>query len=435
MGRQRCSGCERPLSVCLCSQLPSPPLQTRTCVVVLQHPHEARHKLSTLPVLTKCLANCHVLQGRRFQPGCSPLLDSFFTLNAPNSHALLLFPTSTAQPISACFAHHQQQQSCPCLPFSEVRSSDSAPLLMKKTKHTSKDLDASCSACHAIEVSTSDCEGEENNACSLQMGTSDHMGYNADPHLQQVGTSSHLRCHSDFPIGHVGTSACIAYDSVSHTQHADDCNKVAHDPDSQFQHVSTSTDVVGHSDLHHSQPRVHNYAAFESSAYHQHTGTLSGVSCDLTFCCQQHGTSICSVKDTNSHPERLSTSTLASTGSGFPQLVLIAIDATWQHANEMIKASGPYLNKFAIPVCLPFDANQEGLGMANSELIIRKEPFKGCMTTLEAIASCLKVLEPNGVEIHGKLLSVLISMVLFQASNITSHKVRCTSKREVSLSM
>ncbi|MCO5606012.1 hypothetical protein L7F22_060199 [Adiantum nelumboides] len=84
-------------------------------------------------------------------------------------------------------------------------------------------------------------------------------------------------------------------------------------------------------------------------------------------------------------------SCLQQGGRCFPHIVLIAVDATWQHANEMIKASAPYLDKFVVPVCLPFDADQDGSCIANSELIIRKEPFKGCSQvygTLSGILYC-----------------------------------------------
>jgi len=45
--RPRCTGCRRPVSICLCGHLPSAPVHTAGSLVVLQHPHEARRALGT----------------------------------------------------------------------------------------------------------------------------------------------------------------------------------------------------------------------------------------------------------------------------------------------------------------------------------------------------------------------------------------------------
>lgn len=79
-----------------------------------------------------------------------------------------------------------------------------------------------------------------------------------------------------------------------------------------------------------------------------------------------------------------------------------------------MQASLPFLSKFAIRVCLEFDIGIEGGTIFDSELILRKEPFSGCMSTMEAIARALCVLEPRGVEIEGRLVEVLRAMVRFQ---------------------
>ncbi|KAH7853933.1 hypothetical protein Vadar_008256 [Vaccinium darrowii] len=104
--------------------------------------------------------------------------------------------------------------------------------------------------------------------------------------------------------------------------------------------------------------------------------------------------------------------------------VLIAFDGTWKHAKEMVQASLPFLSKFAIRVCLEFDIGIEGGSIFDSELILRKEPFSGCMSTMEAIARALCVLEPRGVEIEGRLVEVLRAMVRFQAFYLKSMKLR-----------
>lgn len=98
------------------------------------------------------------------------------------------------------------------------------------------------------------------------------------------------------------------------------------------------------------------------------------------------------------------------------KFVLIAFDGTWKHAKEMVSASFPFVSKFAAQVCLSYDVNVDGGNIFSNQLTLRKEPFDGCMSTMEAVARCLRVLEPNGVEIESRLVEVLRMMVKFQAS-------------------
>ncbi|KAK9987460.1 hypothetical protein SO802_032411 [Lithocarpus litseifolius] len=89
--RPICSKCSRPTRVCLCETLPAQPIPTKTQIVIIQHPHEARHKLSTVPVLTKCLLNSTTVVTRRLRPGLSPLLDQ-------SPPAVYLFPPTPSSP-------------------------------------------------------------------------------------------------------------------------------------------------------------------------------------------------------------------------------------------------------------------------------------------------------------------------------------------------
>ncbi|GFP92222.1 dtw domain-containing protein 2, partial [Phtheirospermum japonicum] len=102
--------------------------------------------------------------------------------------------------------------------------------------------------------------------------------------------------------------------------------------------------------------------------------------------------------------------------------VLVVFDGTWKHAKEMVLASLSFLSKFAIQVCLDFDAGANGGTIFDSELILRKEPFAGCMSTMEAVARCLRVLEPNGIDIESRIIEVLRAMVSFQASFLKPSK-------------
>ncbi|GFP92158.1 hypothetical protein PHJA_001359900 [Phtheirospermum japonicum] len=102
--------------------------------------------------------------------------------------------------------------------------------------------------------------------------------------------------------------------------------------------------------------------------------------------------------------------------------VLINFDGTRKHAKEMVLASLSFLSKFAIQVCLDFDAGSNGETIFDSELILRKEPFIGCLSTMEAVARCLRVLEPNDIDIESGIIEVLRYMVSFQACFLNPSK-------------
>lgn len=81
-----------------------------------------------------------------------------------------------------------------------------------------------------------------------------------------------------------------------------------------------------------------------------------------------------------------------------------------------MKASEGFLSKFAVRVCLGMeDEKVSGGSIYDSELILRKEPFGGCVSTMEAVARALRVLEPNGIEIEASLIRILKEMVRLQA--------------------
>lgn len=104
--------------------------------------------------------------------------------------------------------------------------------------------------------------------------------------------------------------------------------------------------------------------------------------------------------------------------------VLIVFDGTWQHAKEMMYASLPFLSKFATCICFSCDYEVGGGSIYNSDLILKKEPYKGCMSTMEAVARVLRFLEPAGLEVEAKLVEVLKSMVRLQACYLKPTKPR-----------
>lgn len=92
MSRARCERCLRPQSHCLCALIPS--LDSRTRVLVLQHPSEVNHALNTARLATLGLRNAQLRVGEVFE-------DLPELLNQPGYQARLLFPGEQAQPLIA----------------------------------------------------------------------------------------------------------------------------------------------------------------------------------------------------------------------------------------------------------------------------------------------------------------------------------------------
>ena len=104
----------------------------------------------------------------------------------------------------------------------------------------------------------------------------------------------------------------------------------------------------------------------------------------------------------------------------------------------MHAASLPFLSSLGvIPVALPVDSGVDGDSMFESELVVKKEPHKGCMSTMEAVARALRLLEPEGKgeEIEEAMLGVLRAMVAFQAEHLQNRtvkpRVKMRKKKEI----
>lgn len=65
--RLACSHCQRPLSACLCDAIVK--RDSRYRVVILQHPKEAKHALSSAPLVRRSIVNSCLLVGEVFDPG------------------------------------------------------------------------------------------------------------------------------------------------------------------------------------------------------------------------------------------------------------------------------------------------------------------------------------------------------------------------------
>ena len=92
MSRPQCPRCLRPTTHCLCALIPS--LDSRTRVLLLQHPSEVNHALNTARLAALGLVNAQLVVGEVFE-GLQTLL------NPPGYQARLLFPGEDAQPLQA----------------------------------------------------------------------------------------------------------------------------------------------------------------------------------------------------------------------------------------------------------------------------------------------------------------------------------------------
>ncbi|WP_397451888.1 tRNA-uridine aminocarboxypropyltransferase [Pseudomonas sp. NA-150] len=92
MSRVHCPRCLRPESHCLCALIPH--LDSRTRVLILQHPSEVNHALNTARFAALGLSNAELRVGEVFA-------DLSTLLSPPGYQARLLFPADDAQPLSA----------------------------------------------------------------------------------------------------------------------------------------------------------------------------------------------------------------------------------------------------------------------------------------------------------------------------------------------
>jgi DTW domain-containing protein YfiP len=92
MSRIQCPRCLRPQTHCLCALIPR--LDSRTRVLLLQHPSEVNHALNTARLAALGLTNAELIVGEVFE-------DLPTLLNRPGYRARLLFPADDAQPIEA----------------------------------------------------------------------------------------------------------------------------------------------------------------------------------------------------------------------------------------------------------------------------------------------------------------------------------------------
>ncbi|CAM6111712.1 unnamed protein product [Calypogeia fissa] len=352
--RPTCSKCDRPSRVCLCAQLPPKPIQTATKVVILQHPHETRQKLATVPVVSRCLANVDVIVGRRLQHGTSRLLDSLSSSSFPStssSSSPSPSPCRPLKPVEENAAPPSPSPSRILKPIEESTTPPRPPPSSPPLKPTDKDAEALV----------------------------DEAGW---------------RCRS---CGRKKT-VLFLFPTPSATEL------------SSWVAQCVENDVVENGKPHGGSRRNggENFVEQCGCEEEEVVGRDSGSQLGLGF----KGRSVCGIDGESGH------------------LILLIVDGTWQHAREMVKASMPFLSEFVEQVCFPHDITREGWGLGDSSSIIRKEPFAGCVSTLEAIARALGMLEPDGVLIEQTLLSVLRQMVYLQALHFAPLKPRPRLRKE-----
>ncbi|MDI9777572.1 DTW domain-containing protein [Pseudomonas putida] len=101
MPRPRCERCQRPLAHCLCPLIPS--LESRTRVVLLQHPSETAHALNTARLAALGLVNAELRVGEVFTdlaellatPGYRPVL----LFPGEQAHALTVYDETDGRPL------------------------------------------------------------------------------------------------------------------------------------------------------------------------------------------------------------------------------------------------------------------------------------------------------------------------------------------------
>jgi DTW domain-containing protein YfiP len=103
-GHLRCVRCRMLGRLCVCPLIPSPPLETRTRLVLLIHRFEDRKPTNTGRLAAECLANSEVIvRGHRDEPTPAFSCD-------PGSRPLFLFPHEDAVPLAELASHSTSER-------------------------------------------------------------------------------------------------------------------------------------------------------------------------------------------------------------------------------------------------------------------------------------------------------------------------------------
>lgn len=363
--RPICSFCGRPASVCLCSVLPSPKLATETQVIILQHPHEVRQRLATVPLLQRCLEHCHVVRGRRFKRRSCSILDSLWE------------SAKTKERIS----HIGQTLE---IEYASTLNNPEGDL--DSDKPTQGDIDS--------ELVLQDLNN------GLGVGTQ-QTSQCRKTNFEDIIKNDRRPCLLLFPSPQ---AVNISQWMKQHRAKSRELKEVSQD----------NGDLTCRCSLVQPQESLAGKLPEELRGL-DGTGelgvnkvlTANGLTREDGSCRNQPGQRQCELCDRKRSDSQ----------EGY---VLIVLDGTWQHAQEMMSASQAFLLQFSQLVCLPFDTSMHGPSMGAMGLIIRKEPCAGFVSTLEAVARILAVLEKQGEEIENALLQALRRMVELQQTCLLS---------------
>eukprot|EP00919_Chromeraceae_sp_WS-2016_P003858 GHVR01009354.1.p1 GENE.GHVR01009354.1~~GHVR01009354.1.p1 ORF type:complete len:336 (+),score=46.75 GHVR01009354.1:45-1052(+) len=181
--RDVCDNCCRPYTVCLCSKLPSSPLTLPLRIIILQHPLEARRRLSTVAFLSKCV-ECMVVVGRKFNSS-----DKFPQLHnvlqdaiSQHTQRVLLYPDGDSLSMVSFFSNRcytQTQSDAETMQSDVGTCSKDVLILIDGTWKQSKEIFSSMSKLLVrYEITT----------CRLDMTKQPHL----DLPVSETGDSLHL---------------------------------------------------------------------------------------------------------------------------------------------------------------------------------------------------------------------------------------------------
>lgn len=115
--RAVCSKCSRPKNVCLCPYLPAEPMPTQTSTIIVQSKAEAKGKVKTADLVSRCLANSKVLPATKQSEAQIP------------DNCIVLFPGPGAEPLDKIC---RNRSSCTILVIDATW--DSAKRIIKRSE-------------------------------------------------------------------------------------------------------------------------------------------------------------------------------------------------------------------------------------------------------------------------------------------------------------
>ncbi|GJP33204.1 hypothetical protein CLOM_g17760 [Closterium sp. NIES-68] len=405
--RTLCERCQRPSRACLCPSLPPSRLKTRTRVIVLQHPHEAKKRLATAPILALTLDSTRIITGRRFLAGSYAELDQALIPRCRDRSGASWQGGSGSRDTEA---GRGEEENGHCR--GEGREGGDGV-----EAGEGRDIeDVVGRRVERRERQWREGHGDEGGARA-------EVGSEGEEKKERASTSASVQCKE---------RSRDAWDGMRASAEA-----------AQMRGAGDGICVCGHVRLllfpgEGAEPvgdwwrwYLHQ-RQLELQHPGQHEVEQHPVRFQQRVRVQQHGCAAetaCGMAVQTCGVGRGEKGRVCGEGYG---VTLVVIDGTWEHAKEMMKASGSFLRRHCKMVCLPFDLASPGPPPGHLGLVMRKEPHKGAVSTVEAVARALDVLEGDLLEGVGTgekgasrwLLSALHHMVSFQLQSTRGVKQR-----------